>query len=169
MTRATRYIGYSRNRRLVQNPRTDPLRSSEAGMMYPLTRKNTKTPYSPRSSQRYRKSRTGSSMSVDPWSNTTQSAANPRSASSHASLLCFGAASFAPTVVAAISDISPDVTAPDALRTARRTEPRRPHMVADTEREGRRRRQARHDACEPVLDRLRASRNRDRDRDRDRD
>ena len=59
--------------------------------MYPLTRKNTKTPYWPRSSQRYRKSLTGSSISVDPWSNTTQSAANPRSASSHASRLCFGA------------------------------------------------------------------------------
>ena len=51
-SRATTYIGYSRNSRLVQNPRTDPLRSSEAGMMYPLTRKNTKTPYWPRSSQR---------------------------------------------------------------------------------------------------------------------
>ena len=87
--------------------------------MYPLTRKNTKTPYWPRSSQRYRKSRIGSSMSVDPWSNTTQSAAKPRSASSHASRLCFGPASFAVTVGAAVSDISPDVTAPDTMRTAR--------------------------------------------------
>src|ERR1700733_2435140 len=124
MTKATRYIGYSRNRRLVQNPRTDPLRSNEAGMMYPLIRKNTNTPYWPRSSQRYRKSLTGRSMSVDPWSNTTQSAANPRSASSHASRLCFGAASLAVIVVAAVSDISPDVTAPDTPRTAPDGRPR---------------------------------------------
>ena len=112
MTSATAYIGYSRNSRLVQNPRTDPLRSSEAGMMYPLIRKNTKTPYWPRSSQRYRKSLTGSSISVDPWSNTTHSAANPRSASSHASRLCFGAAALAVLGFANVSDISPDVTAP---------------------------------------------------------
>ena len=64
-------------------------------MMYPLIRKNTNTPYWPRSSQRYRKSLTGMSISVDPWSNTTHSAANPRSASSHASRLCFGAGALA--------------------------------------------------------------------------
>ena len=84
--------------------------------MYPLIRKNTKTPYWPRSSQWYRKSRTGSSISVDPWSNTTHSAANPRSASSHASRLCFGAAAFATVVFANVSDISPDVTAPGTGR-----------------------------------------------------
>jgi hypothetical protein len=49
---------------------------------------------------------------VDPWSNTTHSAANPRSASSHASRLCFGAAAFAVFGFANVSDISPDVTAP---------------------------------------------------------
>jgi hypothetical protein len=54
--------------------------------MYPLTRKNTKTPYWPRLSQWYRKSLTDCSSSVDPWSKTTHSAANPRSASSQASL-----------------------------------------------------------------------------------
>ena len=41
---ASRYSGYSRNMRLTQNARTLPLRSSDAGTMYPLMRKKTKTP-----------------------------------------------------------------------------------------------------------------------------
>ena len=44
MPTASRYSGYSRNRRLTQNVRTLPLRSSDAGTMYPLMRKKTKTP-----------------------------------------------------------------------------------------------------------------------------
>ena len=32
-TSTSRNIGYSRNARLIQNPRTDPLRSREAGTM----------------------------------------------------------------------------------------------------------------------------------------
>ena len=51
---ATAYIGYSRNARLIQNALVLPLRSSDAGTMYPLTRKNTNTPYWPRSSVWYR-------------------------------------------------------------------------------------------------------------------
>jgi hypothetical protein len=41
---ASRYSGYSRNMRLTQNVRTLPLPSSDAGTMYPLMRKKTKTP-----------------------------------------------------------------------------------------------------------------------------
>lgn len=41
---ATAHSGYSRNNRPIQNPATLPRRSSDAGITYPLTRKNTMTP-----------------------------------------------------------------------------------------------------------------------------
>ena len=44
MPTASRYSGYSRNSLLTQNVRTLPLRSSDAGTMYPLMMKKTKTP-----------------------------------------------------------------------------------------------------------------------------
>ena len=45
MPTASRYSGYSRNSLLTQKVRTPlPLRSSEAGTMYPLMMKKTKTP-----------------------------------------------------------------------------------------------------------------------------
>jgi hypothetical protein len=44
MPTASRYSGYSRNSRLTQKVRTLPLRSSDAGTMYPLMMKKTNTP-----------------------------------------------------------------------------------------------------------------------------
>ena len=80
--------GNSRNSRLSQKLRTLPLRSSDAGTMYPLTMKKTSTPYSPGSNTLYTARWTAGSTRVPKWlyTNTTQRAAIPRSASSQASL-----------------------------------------------------------------------------------
>src|SRR5258708_85453 len=82
---ASTYSGYSRKPRLIQKPRIDPFRSSDAGMMYPLTRKNTKTPYCPKLNHWYRDEWVDVTTSVLAWSNAKASAASPRSASSQAS------------------------------------------------------------------------------------
>ena len=58
MPTASRYSGYSRNSLLTQNVRTLPLRSSEAGTMYPLMMKKTKTPYLPGSNHWWTSDRT---------------------------------------------------------------------------------------------------------------
>ena len=78
--------GNSRNSRLSQKLRTLPLRSSDAGTMYPLTRKNTRAPYSPGSNTLYTARWTAGSTRVPKWLYTTHRAAIPRSASSQASL-----------------------------------------------------------------------------------
>ncbi len=63
--------GNSRNSRLSQKLRTLPLRSSDAGTMYPLTMKKTSTPYSPGSNTLYTARWTAGSTRVPKWLYTT--------------------------------------------------------------------------------------------------
>ncbi|MBB4911052.1 hypothetical protein H4W32_002087 [Actinophytocola algeriensis] len=71
-----------RNTRPVQNARTLPRRSSDAGMMSPLTRKNTMMPYLLVLNSGISSRRNSAMKAYDEWSNTTTSAAMPRNASS---------------------------------------------------------------------------------------
>lgn len=78
----THQAGYSRKNRPAQNRRTLPRRSSENGTTYPLTRKNTNTPYRPKSNHGLAAPRTSGSSTSRECSNTTTMAARPRRASS---------------------------------------------------------------------------------------
>ncbi|GGL14209.1 hypothetical protein Sme01_06390 [Sphaerisporangium melleum] len=81
---ATANSGYSRKNREIQNARRLPRRSRDAGTMYPLTKKNTMTPYQPGSNTAFTGNRASGSNGARLCSKTTVSAANPRKASSHA-------------------------------------------------------------------------------------
>ena len=83
---ATANSGNRRKNRLIQKFLMLPLRSSDAGTMYPLTMKKTNTPYSPGSKARAIAALTCFSTRKSRWLSTTNSAAIPRSASSQASL-----------------------------------------------------------------------------------
>ncbi|GIH62222.1 hypothetical protein Msi02_30390 [Microbispora siamensis] len=80
---ATPNSGYRRKKREIQKARKLARCSKDAGTMYPLTKKNTITPYQPGSKAVFTGSRASGNNGWRVCSKTTVRAAIPRSASSH--------------------------------------------------------------------------------------